>query len=376
MSKQADNQADKPADQPAGKPYPLILEPILKPKVWGGRRLAQYGKHLPADKPIGESWELADLSSTSTSGGGGGAEHSKIANGELAGKAIQDAISLWGELLLGDAKLSAEGGFPLLVKYLDANENLSVQVHPSAEYAKNHPEAHLKTESWFVLEAKPDEHDNPPMIYIGFQDGTSPQDFANAIAQGTVPNILRKETVVPGQCYTLPSGTVHALGAGVVVAEIQTPSDTTFRVYDWAKEYGRQGRQLHIEEAVECASFEHPPVANHAEAFMADDMAMLATMPPKMGSTRKRVATTDFYTIDVISASCAAVPVLGEDESGDAPAVVMVIKTMGASIASESEAFEEVILEEGQTVLIPASIAKDSVLRAGPGTEAIVARAV
>ncbi|MGV6813435.1 MAG: type I phosphomannose isomerase catalytic subunit [Phycisphaerales bacterium] len=357
-------------------PYPIVFEPIIKAKVWGGRRLAELGKHLATDEPVGESWEVADLASTSTSGGGGDSAHSVIVNGELEGKTIGDAVKIWGDQLLGSAKHSDEGGFPLLVKYLDAKENLSVQVHPTVDYAKAHPEVHLKTESWFVIQADCDEHDNPPVVYIGFQDGVTPEDFGRAIVEGTVPSILRKETVVPGQCYTLPSGTVHALGAGVLVAEIQTPSDTTFRVYDWGKEYGRQGRELHIEQAIECSSFEQPPVAEHAEAFMADDMAMLATMPPKVGSTRKRVATTDFYTIDVISASCAAVPVLGDDESGDAPVVVMVIKTMGASIASESEAFDEVVLEEGQTVLIPAAIAKDSILRAGPGTEAIVARVV
>ena len=263
------------------KPYPIVFEPILKPKVWGGHRLAGYGKLLPTDQPFGESWELADLASTSSSGGGGEAEHSVIVNGELEGKTIQDAISLWADDLLGDAKLTTEGGFPLLVKYLDAREHLSVQVHPSPAYAKAHPQAHLKTESWFVLEAEPDAEGNPPMIYKGFQEGVTKDDLAKAIADGTVPSIMRKELAVAGQCHTLPSGTVHALGAGVLVAEIQTPSDTTFRVYDWAKEYGREGRELHIEQAVECASFEHPPIATHAEAFMADDMSVLATMPPQ-----------------------------------------------------------------------------------------------
>ena len=356
------------------KPYPIVFEPILKPKVWGGHRLAGYGKHLPTDEPYGESWELADLASTSSSGGGGEAEHSVITNGGLEGKAIQDAITLWGDDLLGDAKLSEHGGFPLLVKYLDAREHLSVQVHPSPAYAKVHPDAHIKTESWFVLEAEPDADGNPPVIYKGFQEGVTKDDLAKAIIDGTVLSLMRKELAVAGQCHTLPSGTVHALGAGVLVAEIQTPSDTTFRVYDWAKEYGREGRELHIEQAVECASFEHPPIATHAEAFMADGMSMLATMPPKMGSTRDRVAETLFYTIDVVSASCAAVPLVASSDESIRPVVVMVITTMGVSIASESEAFKEVVLEEGQTALIPAACARDAVLRAGPGTEVIIAR--
>jgi len=360
---------------PTSNPYPIVFEPILKPKVWGGRRLAGLGKHLPADEEFGESWELADLRSTSTSGGGGDAEHSTITNGGLAGKTIADAISIWGDALLGRAKPNAESGFPLLVKYLDAREHLSIQVHPSLAYAQAHPDAHLKTESWMILDAKPESNGKPALIYKGFKPGVTKEDLARAIVEGTVPELMHTELAVAGQCHTLPSGTVHALGAGVLVAEIQTPSDTTFRVYDWAKEYGRAGRELHIEQALECASFEPAPVASTAEAFMADDMATLSTMPPKMGSTRDRVSTTDSYTVDVISASCASVP-LCEDTSANTPMVVMIPRTMGASIVSESDAFDEVVIEEGQTVLIPASCAADASLRAGPGTEAIVARVV
>lgn len=354
-------------------PYPLILEPILKPKVWGGRRLAEYGKHLPADEPTGESWELADLASTSTSGGGGDSAHSTIANGELAGKTIRDAMQQWGTDLLGDAKPTETGGFPLLVKYLDAREHLSIQVHPSPAYASAHSDAHLKTESWFILDAQPDADGNPPVIYKGFQDGVTADDLKAAIQNGTVPDIMRTELAVPGHCHTLPSGTVHALGAGVLVAEIQTPSDTTFRVYDWAKEYGREGRELHIDQAVECASFEHPPVAEQAEAFLADDMANMSAMPPRIGSTRHTVASTDHYTIDVISASCESVPLVAADDDRHAPVVVMLFKTMGASLASGDQEHE---LQAGQTALIPASIAKDCSLRAGPGTEAVIARVV
>ncbi|MFG0245107.1 MAG: type I phosphomannose isomerase catalytic subunit [Phycisphaerales bacterium JB052] len=354
-------------------PYPLILEPILKPKVWGGRRLAEYGKHLPADEPTGESWELADLASTSTSGGGGDSAHSTITNGELAGKTIRDAMQQWGTELLGDSNPTETGGFPLLVKYLDAREHLSIQVHPSPEYASSHPDAHLKTESWFILDAQPDADGNPPVIYKGFQDGVTADDLKAAIQNGTVPDIMRTELAVPGHCHTLPSGTVHALGAGVLVAEIQTPSDTTFRVYDWAKEYGREGRELHIDQAVECASFEHPPVAEHAEAFLADDMANMSAMPPRIGSTRHRVASTEHYTIDIISASCESVPLVAPDDDRNTPIVVMLLKTMGASIATENAEHQ---LQPGQTVLIPAAIAKDCSLRAGPGTEAVVARVV
>lgn len=348
-------------------PYPLVLTPILMPKVWGGRRLAELGKHLPPDAPTGESWELADLASTAD----GESAHSVIASGALAGKTVHDAMALWGADLLGDAKPTREGGFPLLVKYLDAREHLSIQVHPSPQYAAAHPEARLKTESWLILDAQPDEHGNPALIYKGFNEGVTPDDLRAAIENGTVPRLMRTELAVPGQCHTLPSGTVHALGAGVLVAEIQIPSDTTFRVYDWAKEYGRQGRELHTEQAAACASFQHPPAPISAEADLADDMANLAAMPPRVGSTRHRVATTEFYTVDVVSASCQEVALAASDDARNTPVVVMLLKTTGASIAMGDQ---ETTLEPGQSVLIPASIVKACTLRAGPGTEAVVAR--
>lgn len=352
----------------AGDLYPLVLEPILKEKVWGGRRLASYGKALPDGATIGESWELADLASTSASGGGGDAAISVIHNGVMKGKTIRDAISAWGVGMLGNAKLSSEGGFPLLVKYLDAREHLSVQVHPSPAYAAAHVDAHLKTESWFVLDAEPGA-----VIYKGLKDGVTRADLQAAIESGTVPEVMRSMEAVVGECHTLESGTVHALGAGVLVAEVQTPSDTTFRVYDWANEYGREGRELHVEQAVECASFEAP-----SSGVMADLSISSAKMgaggPPKMGAARTRVSKTDFYTMDVISASCSEVSLVDGDASG--PVVLMVPKTMGASLASRSGEFDEVVLEAGQTVLVPAGIAGDCVLRAGPGTVGVVAGVV
>src|SRR5437762_3181589 len=120
-------------------------------KVWGGRRLEAFGKRLPAGKKIGESWELADLASTSPSGGGGAPARSVIGGGSLAGKTLADAMAMWGRDLMGDARRAPSGGFPLLVKFLDASENLSVQVHPSPAYAAAHRDAHLKTECWYII---------------------------------------------------------------------------------------------------------------------------------------------------------------------------------------------------------------------------------
>jgi mannose-6-phosphate isomerase len=234
------------------RPYPLLLEPLLLEKVWGGDRLSRLGKRLPHGKLIGESWELADLGSTSPSGGGGAAARSTIVNGDLAGKSLYDAIKLWGRDLVGEIELAPCGGFPLLVKFLDARENLSVQVHPSPAYARAHRDAHLKTEAWYILDAEPGS-----VIYKGLRPGLTREAFAAHIQSGTVVEDLIPVPAIRGECHLLPSGTCHALGAGVLVAEVQTPSDTTFRVYDW----GRQGRELHIQQALECAHFGPAPDA-------------------------------------------------------------------------------------------------------------------
>jgi len=342
-------------DTPA--PSPIVFVPELKEKVWGGRRLARLGKALPEVIDIGESWELADLDATSASGGGGGASRSVIASGPLEGKTIHDAMDLWGADLLGAAKPSQSGGFPLLVKYLDAREHLSVQVHPSAQYAESNPGAHLKTESWIVLAA--DEH---AVIYKGLKDGVTEHDLRDAIERGTVPELLVAVPAAAGDCHTLPSGTLHALGAGVLVAEIQTPSDTTFRVYDWAAEYGRQGREMHIDAAIACADLAPaPPAARGPE-------------PPRGAHgavSRVRSASTEYYSIDTVLASCAEVPLT---DSNDAPVVVMTPRTAGASLASRTDAYPELELTMGQTALVPAARASDTVLRAGPDTLAIIAR--
>ncbi|GJM19055.1 MAG: hypothetical protein DHS20C14_12680 [Phycisphaeraceae bacterium] len=326
-------------------PYPIVLEPILKAKVWGGRRLEAFGKTLPAGENIGESWEVADLDATSASGGGGGSAHSVIVNGPLAGKTIRDAMSVWGPAMLGDAAAGAAGGFPVLVKYLDAREHLSVQVHPSPEYARTHPDAHLKTESWVVLEAEPGS-----VIYKGLKTGTTREDLRAAIEGGTVASVLVEVPAVVGECHTLPSGTVHALGAGVLVAEVQTPSDTTYRVYDWVAEYGRPERELHVEQAMASSLFEDPPAAVAGEG------------------ARTIVSETEFYRIELVRANCEAVA-LGSDGSG--PVVVMAARTMGCGIVGEG--FEEVPLMAGQTAVVPAACAHRTTLRAGPMTLAVVA---
>jgi len=232
-------------------PYPLAFEPIYKTKVWGGRNLERLGRVLPggADTRIGESWELADLSETSASGGGGGAERSVIASGPLAGLTLHAAWQRLGSRLFPRSRDGEPQDFPLLVKWLDARENLSLQVHPSPDYVRGHPEASLKSEAWYVVDAEPGA-----VIYKGVRAGVRPADFRRALDvrdAAVLRSLLIEIPVRAGDCHYLPSGTCHALGAGTLVAEVQNPSDTTFRVFDW----GRTDRELHVEQAMACIHF-------------------------------------------------------------------------------------------------------------------------
>lgn len=314
--------------------YPFLLEPIYKEKVWGGRALERFSRSLPGgpDTLIGESWELADLAATSASGGGGEPAHSRICNGPLAKRALGEVVRDFGALVTGRLDLGPQGGFPLLLKYLDARENLSIQVHPSSDYAAAHPEVHLKSEAWYVVAAEPDA-----VIYKGVIEGTTPEHFAAAIRDGTVVDLMIQFPARVGDCHYLPSGTCHALGGGVLVAEAQTPSDTTFRVYDW----GRTDRELHVGPALECIDF--GPV--RAAAFEP------ATMRRDEGGTCRRLVRCEHFTMDEWTLD----PSARTSFSSDDPVVLMVIDGAGA-LRWGSEERHELPLSAGQTVLLPAAL--------------------
>lgn len=330
--------------------YPLLFVPILKQKVWGGRRLARFGKSLPPDESarIGESWELADLATTSASGGGGEAAHSVIANGPLAGQTIADAMRLWRHRLLGPEIYQRQRAlhnsesppFPLLLKFLDAGEHLSVQVHPSPAYASAHPDAHLKTESWFVLDAEPMGH-TEPLVFNGLRPEIDEQALRDMIDTGRVQDALLSHPAVPGHCHTLPSGTVHALGAGVLVAEVQTPSDTTFRLYDWTGEYNRPKRDLHLDQAMRCITFGDALPPAPAWSSKTDSVA--------------RVAETDFYAIDELRFHA------GGHRLEEARCYAL----MGVAGSGTVEApdCEPVAIVAGTTMLIPAASAHGARIR-------------
>lgn len=222
---------------------PFLLSPVFSERPWGGTRLAAYGKQLPDDALIGESWEVADLPDGVAKGVAD--PRSRVATGPYAGLSLADLILSHERQLMGDAQPTPEGRFPLLVKLIHAREPLSVQVHPHAKYVAEHPEARLKTESWYVVEA-----DEGAELFVDFDDAASDDEIEQAIGSPAIVRLLGRSPVSVGDFQHVPAGLVHAIGAGIILAEVQTPSDTTFRIYDWSEELGRAQREMHPRESL------------------------------------------------------------------------------------------------------------------------------
>ena len=227
--------------------YPFIFVPIFKERVWGGRNIERlYGKPLPADVPIGESWEITDRAG----------DTSVIANGALAGKTLRWLMDNHASELLGPERANARQ-FPLLVKILDAQDKLSLQVHPPASKAKELG-GEPKTEMWFIADASPTAD-----LFVGLKRGVTRADFERKVREGSVAECFHHIPVKAGDVMFLPSGRVHAIGAGNVIFEIQQNSDTTYRVFDWNR-VGLDGqpRELHVEQSFASIDFHdfEPPL--------------------------------------------------------------------------------------------------------------------
>jgi mannose-6-phosphate isomerase len=224
--------------------YPLKSVPVFKARIWGGQRLKEvFGKPLPPGEKIGESWEIADLPEG----------RSTIGNGPLRGQTLGAAIARYPEQIAGAKDFPQP--FPLLIKFLDAEEVLSVQVHPDAETCRRMGKGDPKTECWYIVRAEPGA-----VICKGLKKGVTRERFARAIREGTTAELLAAVPVQPGECHFIPAGTVHSLGAGLLIAEIQTPSDTTYRVFDWNRvDKTGKPRPFHIEEALESIHFDLTP---------------------------------------------------------------------------------------------------------------------
>ena len=262
--------------------YPLKFEKVFKERVWGGQNLIE-GKKMPSETrvetrgqglvsiqkckvsrrvpvllsrknnktPIGESWEICDHEEGV----------SVVSNGILKGTTITDILKKQGEALLGKINLGENMRFPLLIKFIDANDKLSVQVHPNDTYAYEHENDPGKTEMWYIISAKPEAK----LVY-GLKNHVTKESFKKAIETNRIEDTLNEVEVKKGDVFFIPAGMVHAIGEGIVIAEIQQNSNITYRVYDWNR-VGLDGkpRELHIEKALDVIDFDLEFAACHPE---------------------------------------------------------------------------------------------------------------
>ena len=219
--------------------YLLKFEPIIKDKIWGGNILSRfYNKQQIALPNIGESWEISGVQD----------DLSTVANGFLAGNNIEELIEVYMGDITGDSIYEKFGNeFPLLIKFIEAKENLSIQVHPADEIAKKKHNAYGKTEMWYILENEPDAK-----IYTGFKDGVTKEDYQKAVKNGSLPDLLNIEKVEKGNVFFIPAGRIHAIGAGITLVEIQQTSDITYRISDWNR---AEKRELHTDLAFDALDF-------------------------------------------------------------------------------------------------------------------------
>jgi mannose-6-phosphate isomerase len=320
--------------------YPLVFQPRFKERVWGGRTLeTMYGKPLPAGVPIGESWEIADRPG----------DESVIANGAFAGRTLRRLMEHHADELLGDAAPAADRRFPILCKILDARDKLSLQVHPPS--GASGPAGEPKTEMWYVAAAEPGAE-----LYVGLRRGMTRDGFEEGIRTGRVAECFHRIPVRAGDTMFLPSGRVHAIGAGLVIFEIQQNSDTTFRVYDWDR-LGLDGRprELHIAESL--ASIDFSDVEPSLVAGEATTEGQFA---------RRALVRHALFNVDVVRANAKAVLTLGAPRLRILAVVERQLVVNGGGVGAA--------LSPGQFCLLPAAV-PDVTLKAQTGSRFLVVEA-
>jgi len=311
--------------------YPLRFHPVYKLQLWGGRRFETILKRdLQPDRRYAESWEVCDHP----------AGQSIVAEGPLAGVSLHDLVLNRGEELLG--RHHPQTRFPLLLKYLDAEHSLSIQVHPDDALA-----AQLKlsdggkAEAWFVIHAEPTS-----AIWCGLREWVDRDRLLQAIAEGSLQECLCRFKPAVGECFMIPPGTVHSMGGGVLVAEIQQPSDNTFRLFDWNR-VGPDGkpRQLHVDEALRAIQY---------------NQAILGPSKPRPTERPfvKRAAACDKFVLDCLEVETA------QTVGGDARCHVLTV--VAGSVRIERDAVQRP-LYIGQTILIPAALGVTEVQPATAG---------
>lgn len=301
--------------------YPLKFLPLYKQVIWGGNRLRGYGFDYSPLPNCGELWALSGIAG----------RESVVANGFLAENSLTEVLEVYMGDLVGERVYNRYGTeFPLLVKLIDADDDLSVQVHPGDDLARRRGMPWGKNEMWYVMHAEPKAR-----LLSGFQNSTTPEEYANALATGKILNLLHSEMPSVGDVYFIPAGRVHALGRGLMVAEIQQSSDCTYRLYDYDRtDTNGQKRQLHTAEAMEAIDFEG--VGDHANTRYEARLNATTT-----------VAACPYFTTRVVSFNTPMRKSLEEVES-------FVVYLCVEGIAAVKSMGTVVPMHVGECVLVPA----------------------
>ena len=318
---------DPPQGPPATLHMPLRMERISLEKVWGGRALERVlGVELDREGPVGETWELVDR----------GEENSVVRGGPFDGQPLRDLVATEREALLGETRTNEDGRFPVLIKFISASQPLSVQVHPDDRSAKRlHAGECGKTESWYILDAEPGS-----LVYLGLQADVDMAAFGAVAAGPGVVDMLQPWPARAGQFVHIPAGTLHAIGEGITLLEVQQNSDVTFRLYDW----GRRGldgkpRETHVDKALLAINYEQPipgPIEPEYESSGGDNrMAELVDC--------------EHYTMTLHEVGSH----VELETEGRARALVVVGGSARLWIGDEHE---PMALETGDTWLIPAAL--------------------
>lgn len=313
--------------------YPMLIAPRYDERIWGGHNLAErLGKSAPRDRPIGESWEVYDQNC--------------VVNGVYAGRTIGALRAELGRALLGN-HLAPEAAFPVLTKLIDAQDVLSVQVHPDDHFAqKLEGQPNGKTESWYIIDAAPGA-----TLTYGFARDTDPDAYVRLVTEGKLDQVLRQIAVRPGDVVYLPAGMVHAIGAGIILYEVQQTSDITYRIYDWnRRDASGQPRELHVDKARQVLDY-HRNTRGPVQTLS------------RPGSGRTMLVAGRYFYNELIEAGAA-----GALSTYDSPVAVCALDQ--PVVATIGDGGSSVQLDRYSSLVIPAAAQKYRLLPASDGTAA------
>ena len=301
--------------------YPFIFKPILKEIIWGGTAIRPFKGLTPSEKKTGESWELSHVKGN----------YSVVANGALKGKSIDELITIYGAKLTGEKLMQRFGStFPLLIKFIDAHENLSIQVHPDDTLAQTRHHSFGKTEMWYVVKTTPGA-----ALYSGFSQQIDAEEYVRRVEHNSIMDVLQRYEVKEGDVFFLPAGRIHTICAGCLIAEIQQTSDITYRIYDYhRKDTNGNNRELHTELAKDAIDY----------AVYPDYRTAYTPVPNKT----VQLVQCEYFTTNLLELD------IPKERDYSAMDSFIIYICIGGKATLRDNKNNTLSVHQGQTVLIPA----------------------